>query len=127
MKNLKTLLFLGAAYFFAAACAHLFEFKIPGFFIYFNVPSYAYQDKIIALLSFGWAGFFFTAFLIPTKNLIKTILIIGATAIILLIAINLTVDFKVLGKNIHTGWFYLETAVLFVYWLALFAEYRKMK
>jgi hypothetical protein len=127
LRVFKILLLSGAVYFFAAACAHLFGAKIPGLYLYFNVPSYAYQDKIISLLAFGWAGFFYSAFLNPVKNLIKTILLIGAAAIMILVAINLTTDFKPLGKNIDTRWFYLETAVLFIYWLVLFAGYKKIK
>jgi hypothetical protein len=119
IKILKALLFLGAAYFFMAGCAHLIGCKVPGLYLYFNVPSLSYQDKIISLLAFGWAGFFYTAFLNPTKDVIKTILFIGALAIIILTAINLTTDFKSLGQNIDPRWFHLETAVLFLYWLSL--------
>jgi hypothetical protein len=127
MKSLKTLLLIGAAYFFAAGCAHLFEFKIPGLFIYFNVPSYPYQDKIISMLAFGWAGFFYAALLNPTKNLIKTILIIGAAAIMILTLIDLTTDFGSLGSGIDARWFYLETAALFIYWLGLLRAYKQIK
>lgn len=126
-STLKPLLFLGATYFFAAGCAHLFEFKIPGLFIYFNVPSYSYQDKIISLLAFGWAGFFYAAALNPTKNLIKTILITGAAAIMILALIDLTTDFESLGNGIEAEWFYLETAVLFGYWSALALAYKQNK
>jgi len=119
IKILKALLFIGAAYFFMVGCAHFMEWKIPGLYVYFNVPSLAYQDKIISLLAFGWAGFFYASFLSPTKNLIKSILFIGALAIILLTVINVTTDFKSLGRAIDPRWFHLETAVLFLYWLSL--------
>jgi len=126
MKNLKALLFSGAAYFFMVGCAHLVGWKIPGLYLYFNVPSLAYQDKIIALLAFGWAGFFYASFLNPTRNLVKSILFIGVVAIIILTVINLTTDFKSLGTSIDPRWFYGETAVLFVYWLSLVKTYQKV-
>ena len=44
--------------------------KIPGLFVYFNVNSFEYQNKIISLLAFGWAAFFFLGFkLINSKNI----------------------------------------------------------
>jgi|ERR1035437_193341 hypothetical protein len=127
MKTIKILLFGGAMYFFLMAFVHAIGLKIPGLYIYFNVPSYPYQDKIISLLAFGWATFFFAVASNPVKRLVESILLSGAAAIIMLTYINLTTDFTGLSGAIHPKWFYLQAAALFVYWLLLFWHYNKTK
>ncbi len=103
----------------------MWDLKVPILFIYFNVPSYAYQDRIISLLSFGWAVFFFTAFTDPQKNsaLVKAILIAGAGAIFGLSLINITAGFQTLDPAVNTAVFWLEAAGLFAYWLWLVVFY----
>jgi hypothetical protein len=52
----------GAIYFFLITIAHIFGIKTPILFIYFNVPSYIYQDMIIAFLSFGVGMFLYAGY-----------------------------------------------------------------
>lgn len=87
---LKWLLLMGAVYFLAVALAHMLRIKIPLLFVYFDVPSYGYQDRIISFLSFGWSVFLFTASRDPVKNrgAVKAILIAGLGAILGLTVIN---------------------------------------
>ncbi len=120
-RILKWSLFAGALYFFSVSIAHMLGFKVPVLFIYFNVPSHAYQDRIISFLAFGWAVFFFTAFTNPQKNstLVKAILVAGAGALIGVAMINSTTDFQALDPAINVTVFWLEAAGLFVYWLWL--------
>ena len=125
-KILKISLFAGALYFLLVALAHFFGQKIPGLFIYFNVPSYPYQDKIISALSFGWAVFFFAVSSTLSKKLIKSLLFAGALVLIMLTLINLTTDFKSLSPNINVNLFHLETGLLFLYWLWLLVWYNKL-
>ena len=128
MKKNKTIrsysLFAGAFYFLAVATAHMLGIKVPMLFIYFNVPSYAYQDRIISFLAFGWAMFLFTAARDVVKNvqLVKAILIAGGGAIVGLGIINATTDFHALDPAINVAIFWMETAVLLLYvlWLILF-------
>lgn len=47
----KGLLLAGAAYFLAVSSAHMTGFKLPGLFIYYSLPSYGYQDRIIGFLT----------------------------------------------------------------------------
>ena len=54
-KVLKWSLGGGAVYFLAVTVAHWVGFKVPGLFIYYDIPSYAYQDRCIGVLCFGWA------------------------------------------------------------------------
>jgi hypothetical protein len=65
---LKLALLAGVGYFCAMAAAHWASFKVPVLFIYFDVPFYEYQDKIISFCAFtcvsvpaawggvGWGG-----------------------------------------------------------------------
>jgi len=120
-KILKWSLLAGALYFFSVSVVHMLGVKVPVLFIYFNVPSYAYQDRIISFLTFGWAVFFFTAFTDPQKNsaLVKAILVAGAGALIGVSVINAATDFPSLDPAINPMVFWLEAAGLFIYWLWL--------
>ena len=122
---LKWLLYGGAVYFFLVAVSHMFAIKIPMLFVYFNVPSYAYQDKIISFLSFGWS----LAFLLCARNKIPpfAILAIGLIGIIGLSIVNFSTDFKAIDPQIHPAVFWWETAALFVYWLAVLSAYKQIK
>ncbi|MCP4417490.1 MAG: hypothetical protein GY805_12770 [Chloroflexi bacterium] len=123
-RILKWSLLTGALYFLAVAAVHMLGIKVPMLFVYFNVPSYAYQDRIISFLAFGWSVFLFTAFRDPVKNvdLVKAILLAGAGAIVSLGIINTTTDFQAMSAEINVGTFWLETAVLLFYllWLIVF-------
>ena len=129
IQILKWSLFVGSTYFLLVAIFHMIGIKIPPFFIYYNVPSYAYQDRIISFLAFGWSVFLFTAFLNPIKNrmLIQAILIAGAGAVIGLEIINTFTDFQSLSNEINPMIFRLETLGLAIYliWLVIF--YNKSK
>ena len=126
---LKWLLFAGSVYFFLVATFHMIGIKIPPFFIYYNVPSYAYQDKIISFLSFGWSIFLFTAFLSPINNkmLIQAILVAGVGAIIGLEINNMCTDFQSISNTIKPTIFRLETLSLAVYLALLTMYYYKSK
>jgi len=109
------------------AIAHAIELKIPGLFIYFNVPSYAYQNKIISFLAFSWAVLYFMAFKEPSKQIIKSILIVGAAAIAMLTFINITTDFISFSDKINPVIFHIQTGLLLIYWLWLMRCHNKLK
>ena len=129
LKILRWLLFAGSSYFLIIAICHMVEIKILPFFIYYNVPSYNYQDRIISFLTFGWSIFLFTAFLNPIKNkmLIQAILIAGVGAIIGLEIINAITDFGSFSDEINPTIFRLETLGLAVYLVLLTIYYNKTK
>lgn len=133
MKNnsaiLKLSLLAGSFYFLFVSIAHLSGLKFPGLYIYFQIPSYAFQDKIVALFALGWAIFFFTAFTDPVKNitLVRGILFAGAFAIIILCFINITTNFYLFNNSVNPGIIWLETILLFVYWLWLVVFYFLVK
>lgn len=123
-KALKYSFLFGAIYFALVSIVHMVGYKIPVLFVYFNVPSYAYQDRIISFLAFGWAVFMFSGFLNPkNKELIRTILIAGCGAIVGLATINLLTDFEGLSSEINIVYFWLETLGLFIYVLWLLYLY----
>ncbi|NQV15844.1 hypothetical protein HQ531_10340 [bacterium] len=113
------LLYSGAVYFFCVAMVHSLGIKIPGLFVYFNVPSYAYQDRIISFLALGWSAFFFLSAKKLDPDMIKLILIIGLLAIIALSVNTLISDFKQMDTQIQKRHFLLIILGLFIYWLSL--------
>jgi hypothetical protein len=129
MVVLKWSILAGSFYFLGIAIVHMFGFKVPGLYIYFDVPSYMYQDRITSFLAFGWSVFFFAASTDPQKHisLVKAILISGAVAIIGLSVINLTTNFIDLSASIQVWAFWMETTGLFVYWLWLVIFYLRLK
>ena len=126
---LKWSLFTGAIYFLGISLVHMLDIKVAGLFVYFDVPSFNYQNKIISFLSFGWSVFLFFAFLDPEKNisLVKSILVAGTGAIIGLSIVNLTTDFNALSPNVNVHIYWLETAILCLYLFWLFMLYLKIR
>ncbi|MCJ7514334.1 MAG: hypothetical protein MUO23_15385 [Anaerolineales bacterium] len=118
---LKASLLAGSIYFLCVGLAHLGQLKVPGLYIYYDLPSLGYQDSLIAILSLGWSAFFFTAFTSPLRNrgLIAAILISGALAILGLCSINARPELEPLGGDASRRVYWIETAVLFLYWLWL--------
>ena len=118
----------GAIYFFLITIAHLFGFKIPILFIYFNVPSYIYQDNIIAFLSFGFGMFLYAGYKNVKRNEIlitKYIIIAGLGIVLGLININAFSDFNSFENEfsvtIKVSHFWSETIIVLIYvgWLTI--------
>jgi hypothetical protein len=114
---LKWLLLGGAVYFLGVSVAHMTGVKVPLLFVYFSLPSHAYQDRIISFLSFGWSVFLFTASRDPAKNraLVKAILIAGLAAVFGLNVINSVTDFHALSPAVNPAVFRMETFGLSMY------------
>ena len=114
---LKWLLLAGAVYFLAIAIVHMLRIKIPFLFVYYDLPSYGYQDRIISFLSFGWSVFMFMASTDPAKNrdAVKAILVAGIAAILGLNVINSVTNFNALSPDVHPSDFRKETVVLSTY------------
>lgn len=129
LKILRWLLFAGSTYFLIVAICHMVGIKIPPFFIYYNVPSHTYQDRIISFLAFGWSIFLFTAFLNPINNrmLIQVILIAGVGAIIGLEINNTITDFGLFSDEINPTIFRLETLGLAIYLASLTIYFNQSK
>lgn len=122
---LKWLLLGGAVYFLGIAAVHMLGIKIPLLFVYFDVPSYAYQDRIISFLAFGWSVFLFSASRDPERNrdAVRAILMAGTGALFGLQVINAVTDFHALSPAIRPAVFWIETGVLSLYVLSLILFY----
>ena len=125
---LKWSLYLGGIYFFLISVVHIFTLKFPGFYIYFNVPSYEYQDKIIAFLTIGWSIFFIQAGANPLKykSLIRSILLAGLAAVCGLSFINLSTNFSNYSPKISVTNFWIQVGVLLLYLFWLYFLYIRM-
>ena len=122
---LKWLLLAGAVYFLAVAIVHMLRIKVPLLFVYYNLPSYGYQDRIISFLSFGWSVFLFMASIDPARNFdaVKAILIAGLAATLGLNVINNVTNFHALSPDIHRAVYREETLALSLYEAALILFY----
>ena len=126
---LRWSLIAGAAYFGCAALAHTIGFKVPGLFIYFSVPSHAYQDQLIGVLAFGWAAFFYVASVDPVAHPlpVKALLVVSTAALLGIVRINAVTDFGGFSPAISVSIFWVQTAVLcgYLVWLTVF--YRRSR
>jgi hypothetical protein len=124
-RILQLSLFAGVIYFLLVSVAHMLGVKVPFLFIYYNIPSYVYQDRIISFLSFGWAMFLFSGAMNVKKNMVeivKYVLFAGVGAVIGLCIINLSTNFNDSSANMNVFTFWLETILLSAYlvWLTVF-------
>jgi hypothetical protein len=123
-RILEWSLLTGALYFACVALAHTIGFKVPGLFVYFNVPSHPYQDQIIGILAFGWAAFFYVASADPVGHpvSVRALLVVSAVAILGFSRINALTDFGSFSPDITAQVFWAQVAILFCYlvWLLIF-------
>lgn len=128
-RHLRWSLLAGAAYFALVALAHTLGIKLPVAFIYFDLPSQAYQDQIIGFLAFGWSAFFFAAARDPGRHRgsVAAILTAGLAAVAGLAAINLRTDFAALGGSERVWPYWLGGAGALAYWAWVFGLYRRLE
>ncbi|MFZ2853597.1 MAG: hypothetical protein WAZ34_05725 [Rhodocyclaceae bacterium] len=128
-RLLRWSLLAGAAYFALVALAHTFGLKLPGLFIYFDLPSYAYQDQIIGFLCFGWSALFFAAAREPqaARPLVAAVLVVGLAALVGLARINAGTDFASLTGAPQTGAYWLGCAAGLAYWTWLLGLFVRMR
>ena len=111
--------------FLLVAIVHFLGIKIPGFFVYYNVPSHAYQDRIISFLTFGWSGLFFLTARKMDSDLIKLILVIGLIAVIALVVNTIITDFQQLDQSLSGADYKWIIGGLMFYWLGLVVHSRQ--
>ncbi len=122
---LKGLLLTGGLYFLAVSIAYMMRVKIPVLNIYYNVPSYGYEDRIISFLAFGWSVFMLSAAADPVENRsqVKAVLIAGIAATFGLHVINAITNFHKYAPDIHRRIFRFEALGLSAYVAALLYSY----
>ena len=127
LNILRNLILAGSIYFAVVAVVHQIGIKIPLLYIYFDVPSTEYQDRIISFLAFGWAVFFFAAYKISAKDIqiVKFLIVAGIAGVIGLVINNLRTDFTVLNPNCNVWIYWFGTFALFVYLMSLIVFYKR--
>ncbi|HIP33231.1 MAG TPA: hypothetical protein EYG89_00510 [Bacteroidia bacterium] len=123
-KILKSLLLLGSIYFFIVAIVHFLGVKIPMLYIYYDVESTIYQDRIIAVLSFVFSTFLFAAYklLTITLQIVKYVLIAGFIGVLGLAINNFLTNIAFRINLIY----WLEIAFLGLYIMVLTFLYYKI-
>ncbi len=122
---LRYSLIAGAVYFFCISMVHFFGIKVPGLFIYYDIPSYGYQDRIVSLLAFGWFLFFMLGSILVKKGEVKYAgvnVMAGVFALVTLIVINSSPGLKLLATMESIRNYWIEVTILAVYlsWLLVF-------
>lgn len=120
---LKVSLLAGGAFALAVSVAHFFGMKIPFLYVYFDVPSNAYQDKLISFTAFGWAMFFVATYSNMKRGSLRSVryvIISGAVLVGGLVMLNFLSEFGV-PEGGHRLLYWLATGVFGVFfgWLAL--------
>ena len=120
-KELNIALLLGAIYFLTVALLHFIGLKIPMFFVYYNVESTVYQDRIISVLSFVFATFLFAGYKIKEIEIVKYILFAGTIGVFGLGANNFLTRLTFRSNIIY----WVEIGLLGLYVLILHFLYKK--
>jgi len=118
---LRVALWAGAAYFCCMAVAHFFGLKYPLLFVYYDVPFYAYQDKIISFAVVAYVCLFTNAALnrnaVPAALAALGVTVLGLSAVNVSDALALVLD----GRSTLAYW--MQTALLAAYFVVLVALY----
>lgn len=110
---LKLLFSAGCTYFVAMAAAHWHQFKVPLLYIYFDVPSTGYQDKIISFCAATFAITFFQAVRDPAGASGLTAILALATAVVGLSGVNISSDLhSEIGAVKSTAPYWVQTVLI---------------
>lgn len=119
-KALKLLLLAGVIYFFIVAIVHFAGIKIPILYVYYDVESTVYQDRIISVLSFMFSVFLFAGYKLTSNEIVKYILF-GSTVAIIGLALNNLLT-RIAFRNNLVYWIEIGLLGLYVAGLAIFYQ-----
>jgi hypothetical protein len=118
---LRLALWAGVAYFCCMAVAHFFGLKYPLLFVYYDVPFYAYQDKIISFAVVAYVCLFATAALhrsaVPAALVALGVTVLGLSAVNASDALGSVLD----GRSTLVYW--LQTGLIAAYFALLLGLY----
>ena len=118
---LRLALWLGVAYFCCMAAAHFCSFKVPVLFVYYDVPFYAYQDKIISFAVVAYVCLFANAAVnrsgVPAALAALGMTVVGLCAVNVSDALHSVLD----GRSTTAYW--LQTGMIAAYFACLLALY----
>jgi hypothetical protein len=116
---LRSSLWLGVAYFCCMAGAHFFGLKYPLLFVYYDVPFYAYQDKIISFAVVAYVCLFANAAMhrvaVPAALAALGMTVAGLSAVNVSDALASVLE----GRSTFAYW--LQTALIAGYFVWLLA------
>jgi hypothetical protein len=118
---LRPALWAGVAYFCCMATAHFFGIKVPLLFVYYDVPFYAYQDKIIAFAVVAYACLFATAAL--DRAAVPAALAALGVTVVGLAAVNVSDDLRSVLDGRSTAAYWVQTGLIAAYFALLLACY----
>lgn len=118
---LRLALWAGAVYFCCMAVAHFFGLKYPLLFVYYDVPFYAYQDKIISFAVVAYICLFVNAALeqsaVPAAIAALGVTVLGLSAVNASDALAMVLE----GRSTLAYW--TQTGLIAVYFVVLAALY----
>jgi len=118
---LRLPLWAGAAYFCCMAAAHFFGLKYPFLFVYYDVPFYAYQDKIISFAVVAYICLFANAALhrsaVPAALVALGVTVLGLSAVNASDALAAVLD----GRSTLAYW--IQTGCIAAYFVLLLGLY----
>lgn len=107
---LKVLLMALVGYFLAMSAAHFIGYKVPLLFIYYDVPSEVYQDKIISFCAFSYAMFAFAA--LRARAAVIPFIIAMAGVVVGLSLVNLSPSLEEIIGEASTMMYWAQTGVI---------------
>lgn len=107
---LKVLLMALIGYFLSMSAAHFIGYKVPLLFIYYDVPSEVYQDKIISFCAFSYAMFAFAA--LRARAAVIPFIIAMAGVVVGLSLVNLSPSLREIIGEASTLMYWAQTAVI---------------
>ncbi len=112
-------------YFVCMAIAHFFGIKWPILFVYYDVPFYAYQDKIISFCVVTYAILFFGAF--QNRVLAPYAILSLITTVVGLSLINMSNALGSVLNDATTTAYWLQTGIIasIAVWLLVFYNLSK--
>ncbi|MCB9800549.1 MAG: hypothetical protein H6757_07315 [Candidatus Omnitrophica bacterium] len=123
-KILKGSLLVLSFYFVCMALAHFFSLKYPLLFVYYDVPFYAYQDKIISFSLIAYAILFYHA--AHHRFLVPSVLVLAGVTVLGLASINVSEDLhRVLNPGQAAAPYWLQTGLFLLILIFLWVLYRK--
>ncbi|MFM9035352.1 MAG: hypothetical protein ACKOQ4_13905 [Mycobacterium sp.] len=114
-------LWAGVAYFCCMAVAHFYGLKYPLLFVYYDVPFYAYQDKIISFAVVAYVCLFVNAAL--NRSAVPFALIALGVTVLGLSAVNVSAALAAVLDGRSTGVYWLQTALIAAYLVGLLVLY----
>jgi hypothetical protein len=118
---LRISLWAGVAYFCCMAVAHFFGLKYPLLFVYYDVPFYAYQDKIISFAVVAYVCLFANAALhrsaVPAALVALGVTVLGLSAVNVSDALGSVLD----GRSTLAYW--MQTGLIAGYFALLLGLY----